>query len=76
MLKPVGFARASGLIVAKDMRLEWRTLETLATSFVFSLIVLSRMVRSEILYMPAPPPYVFALLLSRTTVSSRTSPAS
>jgi len=37
---PVGFVRASWEIAAKDLRLEWRTLETLSSSFVFSLIVL------------------------------------
>jgi heme exporter protein B len=36
----VGFLRATGVIAAKDLRLEWRTLETLSTSVVFSLIVL------------------------------------
>lgn len=36
----VGFFRASWVVAAKDLRLEWRTLETLSTSVVFSLIVL------------------------------------
>jgi heme exporter protein B len=36
----VGFLRATRLVAAKDLRLEWRTFETLSTSFVFSLIVL------------------------------------
>jgi heme exporter protein B len=39
-LTRVGFLRASGLIAAKDLRLEWRTFDSLSTSFVFSLIVL------------------------------------
>lgn len=35
-----GFVRASREIAVKDLRLEWRTLETLSSSLVFSLIVL------------------------------------
>ena len=35
-----GFVRTVGLIAAKDLRLEWRTWESLATSGVFSLVVL------------------------------------
>jgi heme exporter protein B len=35
-----GFFRASGQIAVKDLRLEWRTFETLASSLIFSLIVL------------------------------------
>jgi len=36
----VGFVRAARLIAAKDLQLEWRTLDTLASSLIFSLIVL------------------------------------
>jgi heme exporter protein B len=39
-VKRVGFVRASWIVAAKDLRLEWRTFETLSTSVVFSLIVL------------------------------------
>ena len=39
-MKRVGFVRASWIVAAKDLRLEWRTFETLSTSVVFSLIVL------------------------------------
>jgi heme exporter protein B len=35
-----GFFRASAVIAAKDLRLEWRTWETLSASLIFSLIVL------------------------------------
>jgi len=35
-----GYFRASWVVAAKDLCLEWRTLETLSTSVVFSLIVL------------------------------------
>ena len=35
-----GFVRASLELARKDLRLEWRTLESLSSSFVFSLIVL------------------------------------
>jgi len=35
-----GFARASWEVARKDLRLEWRTLETLSSSFVFCLVVL------------------------------------
>jgi len=35
-----GFFRASGVIAAKDLRLEWRTLDTFLSGFVFSMIVL------------------------------------
>ena len=35
-----GFMRASLVIAAKDLRLEWRTWETLSASLIFSLIVL------------------------------------
>jgi heme exporter protein B len=37
---PVGFFRASWEVAAKDLRLEWRTFETLSSSLVFSLTVL------------------------------------
>lgn len=36
----VGFLRSARLVALKDLRLEWRTLETLSTSLVFSLTVL------------------------------------
>lgn len=39
-MKPLGFFRASARIAGKDLRLEWRTLETLSSSLVFSLTVL------------------------------------
>lgn len=39
-MKEVGFLRATWLIAAKDLRLEWRTWESLSSSLVFSLIVL------------------------------------
>jgi len=39
-MKPVGFFRASGIVAAKDLRLEWRTLETLSSTLIFSLTVL------------------------------------
>jgi heme exporter protein B len=39
-MRPPGFLRASALVAAKDLRLEWRTLETLASTIVFSLTVL------------------------------------
>jgi heme exporter protein B len=39
-MKPVGFFRGTWEIAAKDLRLEWRTFETLSSSFIFSLIVL------------------------------------
>jgi heme exporter protein B len=35
-----GFVRAAIEVAAKDLRLEWRTLESLSAAFVFSLIVL------------------------------------
>ena len=35
-----GYFRATWVVAAKDLRLEWRTFETLSTSAVFSLIVL------------------------------------
>ena len=35
-----GFVRASWEVASKDLRLEWRTLESLSSSFIFSLIVL------------------------------------
>ncbi|HXV75217.1 MAG TPA: heme exporter protein CcmB [Candidatus Polarisedimenticolaceae bacterium] len=36
----VGYFRATWHVARKDLQLEWRTLETLSSSFVFSLIVL------------------------------------
>jgi len=39
-MRHVGYLRASLAVAAKDLRLEWRTLETLSTSLVFSMIVL------------------------------------
>ena len=39
-MKSPGFFRASGVIAAKDLRVEWSTLETLSSSLIFSLIVL------------------------------------
>ena len=38
-MKPVGFFRASALVAAKDLRLEWRTLEALSSTAIFSLAV-------------------------------------
>jgi heme exporter protein B len=39
-VRPVGFFRASAIVAAKDLRLEWRTLETLSSTVIFSLTVL------------------------------------
>jgi heme exporter protein B len=39
-VKAPGFFRASWEIAGKDLRLEWRTLETLSSTLIFSLIVL------------------------------------
>ena len=39
-MRSVGFFRACGIIAAKDLRLEWRTLDILSATFIFSLIVL------------------------------------
>lgn len=39
-MRPVGFLRACGTLAAKDLRLEWRTLETLSSTVTFSLTVL------------------------------------
>ncbi len=39
-MTPIGFFRASGLIAAKDLRLEWRTWDTLSATLIFSLIVM------------------------------------
>jgi len=39
-MRSVGFIRASGIVAAKDLRLEWRTLETLSSTLIFSLTVL------------------------------------
>jgi len=36
----VGFFRAAGVVAAKDLRLEWRTWETLSSTLIFSLTVL------------------------------------
>ncbi len=36
----VGFLRAAWIVALKDLRIEWRTLETLTSSLVFALIVL------------------------------------
>jgi heme exporter protein B len=36
----VGFLRASGIVAGKDLRLEWRTWETLSATLIFSLTVL------------------------------------
>jgi heme exporter protein B len=35
-----GFFRASWLVAAKDLRMEWRTYERLASMALFSLVVL------------------------------------
>lgn len=39
-MKPPGMWRAAALVAAKDLRLEWRTLETLSSTVVFTLAVL------------------------------------
>lgn len=39
-MKRPGFFRACGIVAGKDLRLEWRTLETLSSTVVFSLTVL------------------------------------
>jgi len=39
-MRAVGFFRASWIVAAKDLRLEWRTLETLSSTLIFSLTVL------------------------------------
>lgn len=39
-MRPPGYFRASAVIAAKDLRLEWRTWEGLSSSLVFSLVVL------------------------------------
>jgi heme exporter protein B len=39
-MKPAGFFRACREVAAKDLLLEWRTLESLSSSLVFSLVVL------------------------------------
>ena len=39
-MRPVGFFGACRIIAAKDLRLEWRTLDTLSATLIFSLIVL------------------------------------
>lgn len=40
MKGPPGFVRVLAAVAAKDLRLEWRTFETLAASGVFALVVL------------------------------------
>jgi len=39
-VRPPGFFRASWEVAGKDLRLEWRTLESLSSSLIFCLIVL------------------------------------
>jgi heme exporter protein B len=39
-MSQTGFFKATWLVLAKDLRLEWRTWETLSTSLVFALIVI------------------------------------
>lgn len=39
-MKHPGFFRACGIVAAKDLRLEWRTMETLSSTVIFSLTVL------------------------------------
>jgi heme exporter protein B len=39
-MKRPGFFRACGIVAGKDLRLEWRTLETLSSTVIFSLAVL------------------------------------
>jgi len=39
-MNQTGFFAASRIVLGKDLRLEWRTMETLSTSLVFSLIVI------------------------------------
>lgn len=39
-MRPIGFFRAAGIIAAKDLRLEWRTWDTLSATLIFSLIVM------------------------------------
>jgi heme exporter protein B len=38
--RPIGFLRATSVLAAKDLRLEWRTWDTLVGSVVFSVVVL------------------------------------
>jgi heme exporter protein B len=39
-MRSPGFFRACGIVAAKDLRIEWRTLETLSSTVVFALTVL------------------------------------
>jgi heme exporter protein B len=39
-VRPPGFFRATGIVAAKDLRIEWRTLETTSATVTFSLAVL------------------------------------
>jgi len=39
-MKGAGFMRASWEVAAKDLRLEWRTMESLSSTLVFSIVVL------------------------------------
>ena len=39
-MKPVTFFRASAIVAGKDLRLEWRTFETLSSTLIFSLTVM------------------------------------
>lgn len=39
-MKGTGFISSAGAVAAKDLRLEWRTFETLSTTLVFSMVVL------------------------------------
>ena len=39
-MTPIGFFRACRIIAAKDLRLEWRTWDTLSATLIFSLIVM------------------------------------
>lgn len=39
-MSAVGFFRATGVVAGKDLRLEWRTWETLSSTLIFSLTVL------------------------------------
>ena len=39
-MNKIGFFRACAIIAAKDLRIEWRTLETSSSTITFSLAVL------------------------------------
>jgi len=39
-VKTVGFFRASAIVAGKDLRLEWRTMETLSSTLIFALTVM------------------------------------